>query len=78
MKPQHGHSADVEMRLIVGVQSLPIAQLGPGFLLLDSPIDHPPCYALIIVLVDGDDQMLLVRLPGGVSKDSQRVKITAP
>lgn len=77
MKPQHGHSADVEMRLIVDRQSLPVAQLGPGFLLLDSPIDHPPCDALVIVLVDGDDRMLHIRLPDGMSKDSKKVRIAA-
>lgn len=78
MKPETGHSADVEMRLIVDRQSLPVAQLGPGFLLLDSLIDHPTCDAWLVVRVDDIERRWLVRLPDGMSKDSQKVMIAAP
>jgi hypothetical protein len=40
-----GHSANVMISLLFNGHSLPVAQLGPGFVLLDDPGDHPPCDA---------------------------------
>ena len=36
-----GHSADVRISLMFGGHSIPVAQLGPDFLLLDAPDEHP-------------------------------------
>jgi hypothetical protein len=38
---QGGHSARVNMRLLVCERSLPVVQLRPGFLLVDEPVDLP-------------------------------------
>ena len=42
------HSADVQISLLLNGRSIPVAQLGPGFLLLDTPHDHPPANASIV------------------------------
>ena len=71
-----GHSADVRISLIFNGHSLPVAQMGPGFLLLDVPSDHPPGEASIILRVDQSERRWTVRLPNGISADSKRVAIT--
>src|ERR1035438_4543745 len=68
-----GHSADVRISLMFGGHSIPVAQLGPGFLLLDAPADHPPGLASILLRVDQSEQRWDVRLPNGISATSKRV-----
>ena len=69
------HSAQVKMRLIINGFSLRITQMGPDFLFLESPTDHPPCEASILLRVDESERQWGVRLPTGISKDSTRVAI---
>ena len=57
--------------------SIPVAQLGPDFLLLDAPADHAPGPASILLRVDQSEQRWDVRLPNGISSVSKRVAITA-
>ena len=54
-----------------------MAQLGPGFLLLDAPNNHPPGLASIVLRVDQNEERWNVHLPDGISADSQRVSIVA-
>ena len=70
-----GHSADVRINLILNGNSIPVAQLGPGFLLLDAPGDHSPCEASLVLRVDESERRWTVRLPNGISSDSKRVAI---
>ena len=70
-----GHSADVRISLILNGHSIAVAQLGPGFLLLDEPSDQPPGEASIILRVDQSERRWTVRLPNGISADSKRVAI---
>ena len=70
-----GHSADVRIQLILHGSSIPVAQLGPDFLLLDAPCDHPPGPASIVLRVDQTEDRWNVRLPDGISADSERVAI---
>ncbi len=72
-----GHSADVRISLMFRGQSIPVAQLGPGFVLLDTPADHPPGPASIVLRVDHSERRWDVRLPNGISATSKRVAITA-
>jgi hypothetical protein len=72
-----GHSADVRMCLLVNGTSLPVAQLGPDFLLLDAAIDHPPADASILLGVDESERQWRVHLPEGISASSKRVVISA-
>jgi hypothetical protein len=71
------HSAQVKMRLIVNGASIPIAQMGDDFLIVESASDQPPGEASIFLQVDESESQWRVRLPQGISKDSKRV-VLAP
>jgi hypothetical protein len=75
---QGGHSAIVKMRLLVNGDTLRVAQMGPNFLLLDSPINHPPAEAIMVLRVDESETRWPVRLPDGISAGSKRVAIANP
>ncbi len=63
------------MRLLVNGALLPIAQMGPVFLLLDQPIAHPPGEATIVFRVDESERRWPVRLPEGITAGRERVVI---
>jgi hypothetical protein len=69
------HSAQVKMRLIVNGSTISITHMGPDFLLIDSPTDHPPGEATIFLQVDDSERQWQVRLPQGISKASKRVVV---
>ena len=75
LSSQGGHSAHVKMLLLVGGGRIPVAQMGPDFLLLDKPFDHPPADASVILQVDHSERSWNVRLPHGISASSKRVAI---
>ena len=76
-KGHGGHSADVRIRLILNGNSIPVAQLGPGFLLLDVSTNHPPCEGKILLSVDGSERQWAVRLPEGITAETKRVPVLA-
>ena len=76
MSSQGGHSALVKMCLLVNGSSIPIAQMGPDFLLVDAPIDHPPGDARISLQVDVGHREWSVSLPDGISAQSKRVALS--
>ena len=53
---QGGHSAQVKMRLLVNGSSIAVAQMGPDFLLVDAPINHPPGNASLVLQVDDSER----------------------
>lgn len=61
------------MTLLLNGQTIPIAQMGPDFLVLDRPAEHPPCVADVLLSVDGREQRWSVRLPEGIRPESKRV-----
>ncbi len=65
------------MRLLVNGLSLPVTQLGPDFLLVDAPVEHPPADARVILQVDQSERSWGVRLPKGISGSTKRVPIAA-
>jgi len=65
------------MLLLIGDGCIPVVQMGPDFLLLDKPIDHPPTQASVILQVDEKERRWNVHLPDGISVGSKRVAITA-
>jgi hypothetical protein len=65
------------MRLLVNGLSLPVAQLGPDFLLLDEPVNHEPATATMVMQIDSSERRWNVRLPNGISADSARVQLAA-
>ena len=58
MSEQHhgAYSAQVEMRLIVNGASLSITHMGPDFLIIESPGEHPPGEATIVLRVDQNER----------------------
>ncbi len=74
---QGGHSARVNMRLLVGERSVPVVQLGPDFLLVGEPVDLPPGEASMVMQVDGSESRWTVFLPNGISAATNRVAIMA-
>src|SRR5437773_6824785 len=77
LSSQGGHSAQVKMRLLVNGGSIPVIQMGPDFLLVDAPFDHPPGDASVVLQVDQSQRRWNVRLPNGISANSKRVAIAA-
>ena len=69
------HSAKVEMRLLVNGGSIGITHMGRDFVLIESPADHPPGEASILLKVDDSESRWSVRLPNGISKNSRRVAL---
>ena len=65
------------MRLLVNGSSIAVAQMGPDFLLVDAPINHPPGNASLVLQVDQSERRWDVRLPEGISAASKRVAIAA-
>ena len=73
---RNGHSADVRMRLMLNGWSLPVAQLGPDFLILHEPREHPPADAEMSLIVDGHEERWTVRLPKGLQAGERIVPIS--
>jgi hypothetical protein len=74
--PSNGaHSAEVKMRLIINGIPIRITHMGPDFLLIEPTSERPPCDATIYFRVDSDESEWRVRLPNGISKDSNRVEL---
>ena len=63
------------MWLLVNGGSIPVVQMGPDFLLVDAPFDHPPGDASVVLQVDESERRWNVRLPDGISVNSRRVVI---
>jgi hypothetical protein len=72
---QGGHSAQVNMRLLVNGLSFPVIQMGPDFVLVESPVNHPPVAASMVLQVDQTERRWNVHLPNGISANKKRVEI---
>jgi len=71
------HSADVRIELRLNGHTLPVAQLGPGFLVLRTPIEHPPADAEIYMSIDGSVRQWRVRLAEGITAGQRKTRIVA-
>jgi hypothetical protein len=63
------------MHLLINGATVSIGQLGPDFLLLKTPFDHPSANATIFLSIDGNERQWEVRLPEGISAGTRRVVI---
>jgi len=63
------------MQLIVGAQSLAVAQIGPDFLILKTPADLAPTRAEIVVQIDGTERRRAIFLPQGSRKADVETRI---
>jgi hypothetical protein len=52
-----------------------IGQLGPDFLMLDDPVDHPPGQAEITMSIDGRTRRWSVYLPDGIAAGKPETRI---
>jgi len=75
LSTQGGHSALVTIQLLVNGLSLNVAQMGPDFLFLAAPVNHPPADASLIMRVDQNERGWNARLPGGISAGQKHVEI---
>jgi hypothetical protein len=65
------------MLLLVNDDAISVVQMGPDFLLLERPFDHPPVTASVVLQVDERERRWNVHLPHGISALSKRVAIAA-
>ena len=63
------------MELRLNGQVLRIAQLGPDFLMLKQPFDHPPAEAEIYLRIDESESSWRVNLVEGISPDRQKTRL---
>lgn len=66
----------MRMELRLNGHVLPIAQLGPNFLVLKNSIDHPPAGAEIFMSIDGHEECWPVHLHQGVSAGEHKTAIS--
>lgn len=64
------------MALRLGGQTVPVAQMGPDFLILQEPFSSPARSGIVTLTVDGISEEIPVHLPAGISPESNRVAIT--
>lgn len=62
-----GHSAQVKIQLLIDGNCVPVSQLGPDFLFLDAPFEHPPGNARLVLQVDQSERRWEIWLPNGIS-----------
>jgi hypothetical protein len=65
------------MQLSVNGHVFVIGQLGPDFVILDNPIDHPPTQGEITLSIDGRVKRWTVYLPTGISARQGETSISA-
>jgi len=75
-RKKQAHSADVQMHLSVNGHIVSIGHLGPDYLILDDPIDHPPADAQVFLAIDGEERRWQVRLVDGLSASQARARIS--
>jgi hypothetical protein len=60
------------MRLLVNGGSIPVLQMGPDFLLVEEPFDHPLGNASVVLRMDESERSWGVHLPNGISSSSKQ------
>jgi hypothetical protein len=69
-----GYSAQVEIYLVVGDQKLDVAQVGPGWFILQEPNALPPeTEAELVITVDGRETRRHVFIHDGALVDAKEV-----
>jgi len=75
IRNNHGYSANIQMHLSVNGHVFSIGQLGPNFLLLDNPIDHPAGEGVITLHIDGREKSWPVYLPDGITAGKAETRV---
>jgi hypothetical protein len=63
------------MRLLINGSSLSISHMGPDFVRLSQPAQHPPSEAEIILTIDGIEERWPVYLPEGLRAAHKRIPV---
>jgi hypothetical protein len=66
-----GYSADVRLHLAISGRVIDLAQVAPEFLIINRPLDLPPCQGEVVVTVDGVESRRRASLMDGISKSSK-------
>ena len=66
------------MQLLFKGSSIPIAKMGPDYIVVNSASDHLPGDASIVLKVDDNERRWNVHLPDGISAGFKRVALSAP
>jgi hypothetical protein len=69
------YSAEVQMELRVNGRVFSVGQLGPDFVMLDDPVEHPPADGEMMVSIDGEVKRWPVWLPDGVVPGKDRTRM---
>jgi hypothetical protein len=73
--PHGAYSAHVHIQLNLTNLSIPVAQLGPDFIILREGVNHPPTEAEMVLWVDESESRWTVFLPEGLRDDLVRIPI---
>ena len=71
-----GYSADVRIELYLNGTGLGVAQLGRDYLILKSPLDHPPAEGELSIQVDGHLRRWRITLPEGIQAGKRMTAIS--
>jgi len=63
------------MELRLNGHIVPIAQMGPDFLVVKQPFDHPPADAEVFLRIDDSESSWPVYLVEGISPERRKTKI---
>jgi hypothetical protein len=77
MNSSESHSADVWAQLVVAGHVFKVAQLGPGYLFLDDPIDLAPCDAVLSFRIDDSLSVRQLKLLFGMRADQYKTFVVA-
>lgn len=75
MKEEAGHSAEVQMHLLLNGAMLPISHLGPDYIRLGERAEFPPCAGHIVLVIDGHESRWPVHLPQGLQPGCGRIPV---
>jgi hypothetical protein len=68
--PLSNHSSEVEMYLDCGEHGrAKLKRITPSTVELWEPFDAPPCYAKLVVCINGDERSKIVNLINGLSRN---------
>jgi hypothetical protein len=63
------------MRLHVNGHTMIVGHLGPSYVIVDDPIDHPPADAELTVSIDGEARRWPLCLPDGASSSRRCIRL---
>lgn len=71
------HSAQVSMVLHLGVQDVPLAQMGPDFIILKQALANEvsPMSGRITLTVDAQSEEIPVEFPQGIPAGQRRIRL---